>query len=370
MFAISTKAAKLFMLSITATLLSACAASVATIPSHSFNNRVLQKVGDTPNMDGWCTLQFRDEREGLIVCSNKIWRTANGGEGWELVYSTNHTEPEIKAVTLSNSGIDWMLKGNKVFKTADKGKSWLEQSILLDLGSEGQLRSLELSPNGETIWLAGEAACSVSPSYLRLHSSTTDNDGKECLTAIVLKSSDGGKTWYPQASFEGRSNKILQVTFRDEKHGLALGDSAVFYTEDGGNHWSLIDFNEGCVNQPFMETAEGHPADVYFVDSNKGWLTYTDGYVATSNDGGKTWCDLLHPKDVWAEPSYDSFFRELYFTNTSDGWALGADGSLYGTQNGGKTWFRTNEETKFVDIYFSHDTGWALSKDGLFRLSL
>lgn len=68
---------------------------------------------------------------------------------------------------------------------------------------------------------------------------------------------------------------------------------------------------------------------VYFADSKRGWIGGDDGYVAYTNDSGKTWTQ---------QPLATSeAINDIYFRNKENGYLLAATG-IFKTEDSGKTW--------------------------------
>ena len=68
---------------------------------------------------------------------------------------------------------------------------------------------------------------------------------------------------------------------------------------------------------------------VYFTSSDKGWIGGDGGYLAITNDGGRSWTkQILNGTDN---------VNEIYFRNDDNGYVL-AGHRIYLTKNAGKTW--------------------------------
>ena len=89
------------------------------------------------------------------------------------------------------------------------------------------------------------------------------------------------------------------MRFFDINNGVALGQFAFYYTRDGGRTWKVPKFPAGCVGADFLdETHEGRAVSVAMLDSNTFWLAFDDGRMMRSENGGRTWCDLVQPGTV------------------------------------------------------------------------
>jgi photosystem II stability/assembly factor-like uncharacterized protein len=62
-------------------------------------------------------------------------------------------------------------------------------------------------------------------------------------------------------------------------------------------------------------------------------------------------------------------FTQLFFLDQMNGWACGWEHGLYTTRDGGLSWERMEPDIDFKTMYLLESgSGWAVSKDGVFRL--
>lgn len=352
--------------------LAACTPSVSLAPRILSSQLKVQKISDLPRTDGWQKLQFINEQEGWLADSRSLWRTTNGGTRWEPIYSITADEQQIKSFHFLNSKMGWMQSLNRLYMSEDGGRTWAQLSTPLDF-PRGDLQAVSFMTDGKVGWVAGGVYRQISRKellqggYPNNAVATIANNSYAVLEGSIFRTDDGGVTWRQQFRTP-EVYRFLSLYFTNGEHGLALGDTEVLYTEDDGEQWQAVDFKASCVDQKFMETFEGHPTDAYFANSNVGWLSYSDGYMARSTDGGRTWCDLRYPED--ARSNRDKFFQKLHFTNLTRGWGLSSDGFLYETKDAGATWTRVDVNVRFEDIHFLNaDEGWAIAKEGLFRIA-
>ncbi len=134
-------------------------------------------------------------------------------------------------------------------------------------------------------------------------------------------------TWYLDA-------QLNDVTFIDERHGIAVGDhGAIWQTENGGVEWKQI-----------PSGTDAHLSSVYFTDLRHGWAvggyqqpysSQTRGVVLTTGDGGMTWTTM-------PEQSLPKL-TGVRFEDTRHGWAVGHGShmfptGLFETNDGGRSW--------------------------------
>jgi photosystem II stability/assembly factor-like uncharacterized protein len=100
-------------------------------------------------------------------------------------------------------------------------------------------------------------------------------------------------------------------------------------------------------------TAGGDLIAVYFTSAEKGWIAGDDGYLASTNDGGRNWTK----QDIGATES----INEIYFRNDENGYLV-AGRKMFITRDGGRSWretqlFRTGEfgrnTPEFLSIRFA-----------------
>ena len=92
---------------------------------------------------------------------------------------------------------------------------------------------------------------------------------------------------------------------------------------------------------------------VFFTGSDKGWIAGDNGYLASTNDGGKSWTP--YPLNT------TETINEIYFRNDDNGYLV-AGRKMYITRDAGRTWqetriYRTGEfgsaRPEFLSIRFS-----------------
>ncbi|CAM9941750.1 unnamed protein product [Chrysoparadoxa australica] len=100
--------------------------------------------------------------------------------------------------------------------------------------------------------------------------------------------SDDGESWR-QVPVPVRG-MLTRVVFRDATHGWATGwDGAVLRTTDGGETWSLVNF-EPDWGKPYF--------DILPTGADSATLVGSNGLMRTTDDGGESW--TLVDNDVFA----------------------------------------------------------------------
>jgi photosystem II stability/assembly factor-like uncharacterized protein len=174
----------------------------------------------------------------------------------------------------------------------------------------------------------------------------------------VMKSNDGGISWYTRFNTGNTNDNFHSLSFVDYQTGYAVTNHGkVFKTVDGGNTWSLINF--------FHNSYE--LTDVHFVDDLNGWLTwgwYATGGIIHTHDGGVNW---IHQ-------NINNFGHGtgIYMINNNVGWACTPkgstwNGSIFNTVDGGTNWNRqldgARDELNAV-LFLNADTGFVVGGSG------
>jgi photosystem II stability/assembly factor-like uncharacterized protein len=104
---------------------------------------------------------------------------------------------------------------------------------------------------------------------------------------------------------------------------------------------------------PQSANTSGDLVAVFFTSSDKGWIAGDNGYLASTNDGGRTW--NKYPLNT------DENINEIYFRNDDNGYLV-AGRKMYITRDAGRSWqetriYRSGEfgtgTPEFLSIRFS-----------------
>jgi photosystem II stability/assembly factor-like uncharacterized protein len=174
----------------------------------------------------------------------------------------------------------------------------------------------------------------------------------------ILKSTDRGSTWSTRFVMEDPEGFLDAIAFRDERHGLALGDPlegrfTILTTDDGGDSWMRIPA-EGMPESRVGEGAFAASGTCLVVAATANAWFCTGGAdsarVFNSTDRGRTWTAHLTPIPA---PNASSGLFSLAFRDPLHGIAVGGDyeapdrgGAVtVVTDDGGVTWNRPSGRT-------------------------
>lgn len=164
--------------------------------------------------------------------------------------------------------------------------------------------------------------------------------------AAILFTKDGGNTWkkYPAPV----DMFFSRVMFTDSRNGYILGMQmgsdyygTVLKTTDGGASWKVCKFKNSSNSSTIT--------DMYFYDSQNGWICGDGGFITHTSDGGRTW-----KRQQWYIDGNHNL-NDIHFVSLNEGWACGVKGLLYHTTNGGKNWAKVDvgETREFTAIEFN-----------------
>jgi photosystem II stability/assembly factor-like uncharacterized protein len=182
----------------------------------------------------------------------------------------------------------------------------------------------------------------------------------------LFQTSDAGKSWQRSIAAGlslGKSPErygdwtwIAKLLFPSRRVGYAHVEpnAAVYQTIDGGSSWRRV--TEASEEWPYTIARAG----------NTIWACGPARTVLRSADEGATWTKTGSPFDS------DDACSSISFASEQDGWAGGVLGSLFETADGGRSWHKLTSpggDTAVQVFRWSHDLGWILAGDQLFRTS-
>jgi photosystem II stability/assembly factor-like uncharacterized protein len=248
--------------------------------------------------------------------------------------------PDVQAGGIVDATHGWALTGQRLFVTADGGRTWRDVTppggFGSDLGNPKGVAFLDAQHG----WVAiNEAFTSGSdPSYGRID---------------VWRTTDGGQHWMktqlPKAVFNhyGEVMPQVQFDFLDASHGFAFlsgslakgaHDSDLFWTADGGQTWSA--------DRPTGSGNVGIEGTVGFATANDGVMVnalHGNGIVVT-HDGGRTWTDATFVLPPGSAGAQLFFGQPVYFDGHSGLVAIdfqtdtGSENRVYRTLDAGSSW--------------------------------
>lgn len=149
--------------------------------------------------------------------------------------------------------------------------------------------------------------------------------------AVLLGTSDGGKTW--RRMLVNRGMWFYAVHFINPKIGWIVGyDGLILKSTDAGMTWIK---QRTPVESSFIR--------IQIIDQQSGWVMGKDGELLHTSDGGNSWTShkLEGHGWVWSKRSGHEFrgwLTSFYFSDNLNGWLVGQEGKVYQSTDGGVSW--------------------------------
>ena len=311
------------------------------------NELLSAKAGLNPQEKGWRKLKtdaypgkqddiaFVNAREGWYVNGyGSIYHTRDGGETWGKQWEKQGTFFRCIAFVDSLHGFAGTVGTGyfpnvtdtiPLYSTKDGGKSWQPVSYqgpyvpglcaldivrepyiqhgkldyrvhIYGVGRVGSPASMLVSHDGGSSWTSGsmDGDCKMlfDIKMFDPHNGivcAASDEAIEKSNALLLKTSDGGKTWQKVYQSDRPFETTWKVSFPTDSVGYVTIQSynpdpnakqqRIAKTTDGGNTWQEL---------PLIEDAAARTFGIGFLDENHGFVgTLKGGYE--TKDGGKTW---------------------------------------------------------------------------------
>jgi len=181
-------------------------------------------------------------------------------------------------------------------------------------------------------------------------------------SALLLKSTDGGASWFTFGKVPDNYNYLYQLEFVNHQDLLMIGteQSNVNYrgklgaSSDGGNTWRDINLplNDGDLN-----CLQYNNGKIFAAGYEKTSISRNSGVILRSDDNGNTWTKKVYDSE--------NGFNDIKFTDNMNGYACGytfinsdnTESRIYKTTDGGDSWELINIDLQSV----------AVSKIGIFK---
>lgn len=176
---------------------------------------------------------FIDDEKGFAAAYIALFYTIDGGENWDYIPTP------VAGISFPSELMGWSAGGGNIMHTDDSGLNWV-----LQYNCQGIYDIRDIHFNDNTYgWAVGKNV----------------NDE----TGVVLKTIDGGLTWFETGSSE---DILWGVNFIDINYGWVIGDNGrVIYTTDGGESW-----NDQSVEADYL-------IKIFITGNYHGWITANNG---------------------------------------------------------------------------------------------
>lgn len=175
------------------------------------------------------------------------------------------------------------------------------------------------------------------------------------ICTIVLMTSSFSQCGY---YFQRMIGNYRFVRFWDEMHGVLLGDNGfMLTTEDGGKSWKeqTIPLFESLMRKPTRS--------ISITGGTHGYIVGSFGNILKTADKGKNWTRLVGINGM-------EEFTGVHFVNTQVGYVCGQGGVLYKTTDGGLQWQKINpgySEDLYGLCFSSSERGYVWGRNIVFE---
>lgn len=166
----------------------------------------------------------------------------------------------------------------------------------------------------------------------------------------ILQTADGGDTWVRRPL--PQNDLVRRIQFIDDHRGwLVTHRGRILYTQDGGSNWVVQ-----------QEVPGVYLRDIFMVDGASGWVVGHDQTILATTNGGKKWDIQPIVHDTQDLPrlngvaAYDSQHAVI----------VGEFGFIARTQDGGRTWtsVRSPSSITYTAVAVSGDHAVAVGLSG------
>lgn len=275
---------------------------------------------------------FTSEDDGWVAGDNGyVAFTRDGGRTWNK--QSINTAENINEIYFRGDDNGYILAGNKIFITKDKGATWRETLVI-------ELKELKgLTPEFLSVRFVNKRRGYIVGSV--------SNRSEVVVDSLVLQTDDGGVTWRRVAV--PTKAELFHLDFVGDERGWIVGDKGVVIaTTDGGGSW-----------QTQVSGTDRALRNVDFRDDENGYAVGGRGIILRTENGGRSW-----QKATTA--STDSFFRVI-FTDDRNGFVAGRNGVILRTEDKGRSWIKLDSKTAepIYGLFMSKKYGWAVGGKGI-----
>lgn len=286
------------------------------------------------------TMIGRTDTHGAYLWDGSAWTQLITANSMPASFSYSGGVYEIR-VAASNSNIFYMAVGDGIYKTTDKGLSWIKTGFPATVfepnsGNRMDGQKLAIDPTNPNVVFAG-----------------TQNNG-------LLVTRDGGTTWQKVTAVPQGANTndpgLTGIVIQGSTVYVGTAGSGVYRSADGGYTWKAIggpvDISHAAISKDGSYYASGNTDTALWKYANGSWtkliasevhgvaidpfnsshvvVTRSSGNIQESKDGGATWTGWN-----WANQLESS--NDIPWLENSGGY-MSTGGVLFDPLVSGKLW--------------------------------
>lgn len=304
--------------------------------------------------------------------------TRDGGRTWRTVplpRPAHISDPSVNGLFFLSKSEIWVVLepkhadhpgyGGALYRTLDAGATWQEDQLPNEdwwhqTGMASYLR-------GSAVWFGGEKGLESAP-----RPGQTNRTGRvmfACEATIFHRATPGGP-WIRQTLPTRKGCEVRHIRFFDAKRGVAVPDSAIYITEDAGAHWTESEVKMKKPAPLWRDVEPERPETLQFLEGDEriGWLSFEEGDVYKTTDGGKHWRQIVERGQYSVGLGGFGQWGTVYFATEMIGWLLDG-GHVYETRDGGEHWSRLQGPERLTTLAGAGATCWVSGEGSLYRLA-
>jgi photosystem II stability/assembly factor-like uncharacterized protein len=298
----------------------------------------------------------------FISNGRHLWTTTDDGKTWtsvKLPPPSTQMASEVTDIRCIDQRI-WILYSGEIFDSTDAGSSWNRLTMPPFNNPMDGINSIFFSPGGSQGWVTA-AVHELPPHGIDKVPYDLILDGLVRKNALYT-TKDGGQHWQriPVDIVSVHTN--LGISFFDGTAGILwsrrpkLPKPFLAYTTDAGVSWHTPSFPPSCCSSAFRAgPRDGTATSLALIRPHIALVSFSDGYLIRTTNGGREWCQMLSPGNLWPEDDPFGGFSFLHFFSVASGLGVGRDGYVYETSDAGKTWARKGATTPRVSFGLAVD---------------
>lgn len=281
------------------------------------------------NINSGNDLKFTDNIGFIVGNFGVILKSTDSGSSWKEIY-TDYKE-DFNTVNIIDANTVIISGKNFIIKSFDGGKTWEKLNVTKGIINKTFFTSALLGSaacdygtmlktiDGGITWYTTMTSNIIPSNFFTVYFINKNVGFASREHSDLYKTLDGGETW---TEISNISDALYAFSFINENVGYATGDHGViFKTIDGGLNWTWAGFQQGRIYNTSMY-------GIHFLDANTGFATGARGRIIKTVDGGKTWKEN--------SPTYNDV-NKLDFLTKDLGYAQ-VGNSFYKTNNAGQDW--------------------------------
>lgn len=303
--------------------------------------------------------RFLSPMQGFVMTPGGLMSSDDGGRSWKLMSTPPRTSSQVDlqasflkdgTVVVFRSRLFVGPTLESILISSDHGAIW--RSVAPPQDSEFFADGVHAVADRGDIWLGGSRDTPIQgvPKHLDCRQSLKDS----VLTPVIYWLRSGEPKWIEQRLPIENGCPLHLLEFPNAPYGVAVSGSAVFFTENGGSLWRRSTL------RAVGRLPEGLPSRLRFLDADPsyGWLSYADGFVFSTSDGGKTWLPMAAPGSALGRGELFGPWGELELLGKAAGFVIGDHGVLFYTRDAGRTWSKVNLPEPVDSVTCSYQTCW------------